>query len=53
MLLLRSVVLRKEGTSVDTKQLLNLVQQYHDNKNFITNEETAKAALVIPFIRLL
>lgn len=38
---------------MDAKQLLELVQRYHDNKDFIGNEETAKVALVIPFIKLL
>jgi predicted type IV restriction endonuclease len=33
--------------------LLELVKRYHDSKSFITNEETAKLALVVPFIRLL
>lgn len=38
---------------MDAKHLLELAQRYQDNKNYITNEETAKVALVVPFIRLL
>jgi hypothetical protein len=38
---------------VDANQLLELVKRYQDSKTFITNEETAKLALVVPFIRLL
>jgi predicted type IV restriction endonuclease len=38
---------------VDANQLLDLVKRYQDSKSFITNEETAKLALVVPFIRLL
>jgi hypothetical protein len=38
---------------LDTKELIDLAQRYGENRDFITNEETAKAALVIPFIRLL
>ena len=38
---------------MDTNQLLELIKRYHDNRDFITNEETAKMALVVPFIRLL
>ncbi len=38
---------------MDAKQLLDLVQRYHENREFIGNEETAKVALVIPFIKLL
>ncbi|MCY1031648.1 type I restriction enzyme HsdR N-terminal domain-containing protein [Corallococcus sp. BB11-1] len=32
---------------------MELVKRYQDSKSFITNEETAKLALVVPFIRLL
>lgn len=38
---------------MNAKNLLELQQRYHDNKSYITNEETAKVALVVPFIRLL
>jgi len=38
---------------MDAKQLLDLVQRYNENREFIGNEETAKVALVIPFIKLL
>ncbi|WP_244227802.1 type I restriction enzyme HsdR N-terminal domain-containing protein [Corallococcus aberystwythensis] len=38
---------------MDANQLLELVKRYQDSKAFITNEETAKLALVVPFIRLL
>ena len=38
---------------MDAKQLLELVQRYQENREFISNEETAKIALVIPFIRAL
>ncbi len=38
---------------MNTNQLMELVQRYHENCDFITNEETAKVALVVPFIRLL
>lgn len=38
---------------MDTNQLKDLAQRYKDNRKFITNEETAKMALVVPFIKLL
>ncbi|MBZ4374813.1 type I restriction enzyme HsdR N-terminal domain-containing protein [Corallococcus sp. AS-1-6] len=38
---------------MDANQLLELVKRYQDSKAFISNEETAKLALVVPFIRLL
>jgi predicted type IV restriction endonuclease len=38
---------------MEANQLLELVKRYHENREFITNEETAKMALVVPFIRLL
>ncbi|MBI5487094.1 MAG: type I restriction enzyme HsdR N-terminal domain-containing protein [Deltaproteobacteria bacterium] len=38
---------------MDANQLVELVQRYHENRDFIANEETAKMALVVPFIRLL
>nr|WP_223645075.1 type I restriction enzyme HsdR N-terminal domain-containing protein [Corallococcus sp. EGB] len=41
------------GNTVDANQLLELVKRYQDSRSFITNEETAKLALVVPFIRLL
>ncbi len=43
---------KKEG-QMDTDQMLDLVERYRSNREFITNEETAKMALVVPFIRLL
>lgn len=46
--------LTTEGeTAVDTENLRDLVRRYHENKEFITNEETAKMALVVPFVRAL
>ncbi len=38
---------------MDANHLLDLVKRYQDNKAFISNEETAKIALVVPFIRSL
>ncbi len=38
---------------MDTEQLRSLVGRYQENKEFITNEETAKMALVVPFVRAL
>lgn len=38
---------------MDTEKLRDLVTRYHENKEFITNEETAKMALVVPFVRAL
>lgn len=38
---------------MDTDQMQDLVERYRANREFITNEETAKMALVVPFIRLL
>ncbi|HUA99906.1 MAG TPA: hypothetical protein VMA34_16350 [Terracidiphilus sp.] len=38
---------------MDANQLKSLVQHYQENKKFISNEESTKMALVIPFIRLL
>ncbi|GEM_PF-558402 len=38
---------------MDANHLLELVKRYQDNKAFISNEETAKIALVVPFIRSL
>jgi hypothetical protein len=38
---------------VDANQLMDLVSRYQENKQFISNEETAKVALIIPFIKLL
>jgi predicted type IV restriction endonuclease len=38
---------------VETNQLLDLVRRYVENREFITNEETVKMALVVPFIRML
>lgn len=43
-----------EGVApMDTNKLLELVRQYSENNQFITNEETAKLSLVVPFIRAL
>lgn len=33
--------------------IFDLVKRYRDNKEFISNEETAKMALVVPFVRYL
>lgn len=38
---------------MDANSLLGLVGRFKENRDYITNEETAKVALVIPFIRLL
>ncbi|ADO75436.1 type I restriction enzyme HsdR N-terminal domain-containing protein [Stigmatella aurantiaca] len=38
---------------MEANQLLDLVKRFNDNREYITNEETAKMALVVPFIRLL
>lgn len=38
---------------MDAEGLLELRTKYLENKDFITNEETAKMALIVPFIRLL
>ena len=38
---------------MDANQLLDLVSRYQQNRDFITNEEMTKMALVVPFIRLL
>jgi hypothetical protein len=38
---------------MDREKLLELVRSYHENKDFINNEETAKLALVVPLLRLL
>ncbi len=36
---------------MEAKQLLDLVSRYEENREFITNEETTKMALIVPFIR--
>jgi len=36
---------------MDTDKLLDLVKRYHENRDFITNEESSKMALIVPFIR--
>ena len=36
---------------MDANQLLDLVQRYQENRQFITNEESTKMALIVPFIR--
>jgi predicted type IV restriction endonuclease len=38
---------------MDAEQLQGLVDRYLDNREYITNEETTKMALVVPFIRIL
>ena len=38
---------------MNAEQLIKLAQVYKENSDFITNEETAKMALVVPFIRSL
>jgi len=38
---------------MDTEKLRDLVRRYQENKEYITNEETAKMALVVPFVRAL
>lgn len=38
---------------MDAKGLIDLAQRYKENRRFITNEETAKMFLVVPFLRLL
>ena len=38
---------------MDAEKLQDLVERYHENQDFITNEEQAKMALVVPFIRCL
>lgn len=38
---------------MNAEQLIQLSQVYSENRDFITNEETAKMSLVVPFIRLL
>ena len=38
---------------MDTEKLRDLAARYHENREFITNEETAKMALVVPFVRAL
>jgi predicted type IV restriction endonuclease len=38
---------------MDATDLTNLAERFSENRRFITNEETTKMALVVPFIRLL
>ena len=38
---------------MDAKTLRDLARRYHDNKEFITNEEMTKASLIVPFITAL
>jgi hypothetical protein len=38
---------------MNAEQLLNLAKFFHEQRAFITNEETAKMSLVVPFLRLL
>ena len=38
---------------MNQEQLISLAKSYNEHKEFITNEETAKMSLVVPFIRLL
>ncbi|MBI1320752.1 MAG: restriction endonuclease [Candidatus Hydrogenedens sp.] len=39
--------------NVDRESIFELVKRYRENKEFISNEETAKMALVVPFVRYL
>jgi predicted type IV restriction endonuclease len=38
---------------MNAEQLLNLAKFFHEHRDFITNEETAKMSLVVPFLKLL
>lgn len=38
---------------MDAKQMLDLVSRFEKNRDFISNEETAKMALVVPFVQFL
>jgi len=38
---------------MEANQLMELAASYHENREFITNEETAKMALIVPFIKML
>jgi len=38
---------------MDAEKFKELVKRYYENRDFVTNEETAKMALVVPFIRCL
>lgn len=38
---------------MEADELRDLVRRYQENREFITNEETAKMALVVPFVRVL
>lgn len=38
---------------MEADDLRDLVRRYQENKEFITNEETAKMALVVPFVKVL
>ena len=38
---------------MNAEQLLNLAKFFHEHRDFIINEETAKMSLVVPFLRLL
>lgn len=38
---------------MEVTQFQELIKRYHENREYITNEETAKMALVIPFIQSL
>jgi len=38
---------------MNAEQLLNLAKFFNEHRDFITNEETAKMSLVVPFLRLL
>ena len=38
---------------METKDLLQLVEKFRQSRTYITNEETAKMALIVPFLRLL
>lgn len=38
---------------MDAEKIRDLVSRYQENREFITNEETAKLSLVVPFVRYL
>ena len=38
---------------METEKLHDLMERYYKSRDFITNEETAKMALVVPFLRSL
>lgn len=42
-----------QGEDMNAEKLIELARVYQENREYITNEETAKMSLVVPFIRLL